>query len=315
MATPPDLARDLRAAGLPISDLWELVNAKAQYKPAIPVLIDWLRNVDRRVPGPDQSGVREGLVRALSVPAARPSHRRRRHRAPRRTGCSARAQRPYQRPDLPMSGRPFLRTRQKAGRLPGWRICSGSTRLTDAHPILNGSLKDIEVYDCEVSELDAIARNTGLADRAAVGARQVGLVVEAKHIDRDASRGGAQANAIKLSRRPVGVGDGVGTVANVRVGHNLTVRVRAIGEPKPASGKFSEDMCMQPSEVGLLGLGLTGEVRLDLLGYIHLAPHASSELSHAGSDGRRPSIAGGRMDGRQPRTERPSARSAALAKG
>ena len=48
---------------------------------------------------------------------------------------------------MAMSGRPFLRTRQKAGRLPGWRICSGSTRLTDAHPILNGSLKDIDVYD------------------------------------------------------------------------------------------------------------------------------------------------------------------------
>jgi hypothetical protein len=32
----------------------------------------------------------------------------------------------------------------------------------DAHPILNGSLKDIDVYDCEVSELDAIARDTGL---------------------------------------------------------------------------------------------------------------------------------------------------------
>lgn len=72
MATPPDLARDLRAAGLPISDLWQLVNAKTQYKAAIPVLIDWLRNVERRVPGPDQPRVREGLVRALSVPAARP---------------------------------------------------------------------------------------------------------------------------------------------------------------------------------------------------------------------------------------------------
>jgi hypothetical protein len=72
MATPPDLACDLRAAGLPIGDLWELVNAKAQYKAAIPVLIDWLRNVERRVPGPDQTRVREGLVRALSVPAARP---------------------------------------------------------------------------------------------------------------------------------------------------------------------------------------------------------------------------------------------------
>src|SRR5262245_29298247 len=181
----------------------------------------------------------------------------------------------------------------------------------DAHPILNGSLKDIDVYACEVPELDAIARNTGLADRAAMVGRQVGVIVEAKHIDRNASRVGAQANTIKLSRRPIGVGDGVGAVANVRVGHNLAVRVRAIGEPQPASGKFRKDVCVQPSEVGLLGPGLTGEVRLDLLRYIHLAPHASNELSHAGSDGRGSSVAGVRADGRQPRTERPSARAAA----
>src|SRR5580700_9016858 len=178
-----------------------------------------------------------------------------------------------------MSGRPFLRARQKAGGLSGWRICSGSTRLMDAHPILNGSLKDIDVYDCEMPELDAIARNTGLADRAAIGARQVGLVVEAKHIDRNASRVGAQANTIKLSRRPIGVGDGVRAVANVRVGHNLAVRVRAIGEPQPASRKFRKDVCVQPPEVALLGLGLTGEVRLDLLRYIHPTPHASNSAA------------------------------------
>jgi len=53
MAAPPDLARDLQAAGLSISDPWELVNAKVQYKAAIPVLIDWLRNVEQRVYMPD----------------------------------------------------------------------------------------------------------------------------------------------------------------------------------------------------------------------------------------------------------------------
>jgi hypothetical protein len=72
MTTPPDLSRDLRDVGLPVTDLWELVNARTQYKAAIPVLIDWLRNIEQRVPGPDRPGVREGLVRALSVPAARP---------------------------------------------------------------------------------------------------------------------------------------------------------------------------------------------------------------------------------------------------
>src|ERR1700733_9068227 len=168
----------------------------------------------------------------------------------------------------------------------------------DAHPILNGILKDIDVYDCKVSELDAIARNAGLADRAAIGARQVGLVVEAEHIDRNASRVGAQANAIKLSRRPVGVGDGAGAVANVRVGHHLAVRVRAIGEPQPATGKFRKDVCVQPPEVSLLRLGLTGEVRVDLLRDIHLAPMLAT-------NGPMP----GRMDAAQasPMPARPSA--------
>jgi HEAT repeat protein len=73
MATPVDLARDLRAAGVPVSDVWELVNAKTRYTAAIPVLIDWLREVEWRVPEPERSGVREGLVRALSVRAARPA--------------------------------------------------------------------------------------------------------------------------------------------------------------------------------------------------------------------------------------------------
>ncbi|HTT90585.1 MAG TPA: HEAT repeat domain-containing protein [Acidimicrobiales bacterium] len=71
--TPERLARDLRAAGVPVSDLWELVNTKAQYKAAIPVLLDWLGNVDSRVPRQDRTKVREGLVRALSVPTARPA--------------------------------------------------------------------------------------------------------------------------------------------------------------------------------------------------------------------------------------------------
>jgi hypothetical protein len=38
MANPPDLARDLRAVGAPVSDVWELVNAKTRYTAAIPVL-------------------------------------------------------------------------------------------------------------------------------------------------------------------------------------------------------------------------------------------------------------------------------------
>jgi PBS lyase HEAT-like repeat len=73
MSTPSGLIDDLRRTGVPVSDLWELVNAKAQDRAAVPVLIDWLREVDARVPAADRPKVREGLVRALSVPAARPA--------------------------------------------------------------------------------------------------------------------------------------------------------------------------------------------------------------------------------------------------
>ena len=41
-------------------------------------------------------------------------------------------------------------------------------------------------------------------------------------------------------------------------------------------------MRVQLSEVGLLGLELTGEVSLDLHRDVHLVPDASNELSHAG---------------------------------
>jgi hypothetical protein len=63
----PDLSSDLRAAGSSISDLWELVNGTRQSKAAIPVLIDWLHNVERRVPGPGQATVREGLASMIQA--------------------------------------------------------------------------------------------------------------------------------------------------------------------------------------------------------------------------------------------------------
>lgn len=72
-STPDGLLRDLDRAGVPVRDLWELVNARVQYRAVIPVLIDWLRELDVRVPAADRPKVREGLVRTLSVPAARPT--------------------------------------------------------------------------------------------------------------------------------------------------------------------------------------------------------------------------------------------------
>ncbi len=73
MSTPPALIDDLGRAGVPVADLWELVNGEVQYRSATPVLVDWLEHLDERVPGADREKVREGLVRALTVPAARPA--------------------------------------------------------------------------------------------------------------------------------------------------------------------------------------------------------------------------------------------------
>jgi HEAT repeat protein len=73
MSTPTELSTDLARAGVPVTELWELVNAKAQYPAAVPVLLDWLRHIEDRVPAEEREKVREGVVRALTVPAARPA--------------------------------------------------------------------------------------------------------------------------------------------------------------------------------------------------------------------------------------------------
>ncbi len=67
------LLADLAAAGEPVADLWDLVNSPARRPAAVPVLLDWLHHLDERVTGPQRERVREGIVRALSVPDARPA--------------------------------------------------------------------------------------------------------------------------------------------------------------------------------------------------------------------------------------------------
>jgi hypothetical protein len=55
---------DLRAAGLDVDDLGELVNSNRDYRAQLPVLVAWLSRCDNR-------RVREMIVRALTIPAAR----------------------------------------------------------------------------------------------------------------------------------------------------------------------------------------------------------------------------------------------------
>lgn len=73
MGTPPALIRDLDQVGVHVDDLWDLVHTRDSYKAAVPVLIDWLANLEARVPEPDRRGEEEGLVRALTVREARPA--------------------------------------------------------------------------------------------------------------------------------------------------------------------------------------------------------------------------------------------------
>lgn len=70
VTTPSALVEELRAAGVPVESLSDLVNAKRSYRRAVPVLLDWLQKLDA-VPAADRPKVHEMLVRSLSVPAAR----------------------------------------------------------------------------------------------------------------------------------------------------------------------------------------------------------------------------------------------------
>jgi len=60
------LRRELCELGLQVESVADLYNRRMPYTPAIPLLIEWLP----RIENPD---VKESLVRALSVPEARPS--------------------------------------------------------------------------------------------------------------------------------------------------------------------------------------------------------------------------------------------------
>jgi hypothetical protein len=71
--TPAQLLTDLAGERIFVDDIWDLVAAKYQYPNAIPVLIDWLIHFEDRVSGPNTSRVWEGIVRSLTVAAARPS--------------------------------------------------------------------------------------------------------------------------------------------------------------------------------------------------------------------------------------------------
>ena len=72
--TPQQLLDDLHAAGVEVSDVWDLVNTRRPYPVAIPVLMEWVEHLDERVASAlEGEQLREGLVRALTVREARPA--------------------------------------------------------------------------------------------------------------------------------------------------------------------------------------------------------------------------------------------------
>jgi len=59
------LLADLAASGVKVETVWDLVNRAGSYDQALPVLLDHLQR-------PYSDSIREGIARALAVPATRP---------------------------------------------------------------------------------------------------------------------------------------------------------------------------------------------------------------------------------------------------
>ncbi|WP_433729587.1 HEAT repeat domain-containing protein [Nocardia sp. CA-129566] len=68
------IMQDLAAVGVPCYTLDDLSNGPRTIPQGIPIFIDWLANLETRIPGPEtehRSSIRSGLIRNLIDPAAR----------------------------------------------------------------------------------------------------------------------------------------------------------------------------------------------------------------------------------------------------
>ncbi|WP_433201644.1 HEAT repeat domain-containing protein [Nocardia sp. CA-107356] len=68
------IMQDLAAVGVPCYTLGDLSNGPRTIPQGIPIFIDWLANLETRIPGPEtehRSAIRSGLIRNLIDPAAR----------------------------------------------------------------------------------------------------------------------------------------------------------------------------------------------------------------------------------------------------
>jgi hypothetical protein len=73
VATWKRLGQELRAAGLDVTDVWQVVRLNTPYPAAVPVLLKWARELTDAEPTSERDRLLEGVVRALSVPEARPA--------------------------------------------------------------------------------------------------------------------------------------------------------------------------------------------------------------------------------------------------
>lgn len=130
------------------------------------------------------------------------------------------------------------------------------------HSIPHRRLQHVHINIRERFELDAIAGHARLAEFLSVGLGEIGLVVQPDDIDRDPGRVRADADLIEVAR--LALLHRLQAVSDVGVGDGFAVCVLAVQEPQLASRHRAEDAGVQRAHVAALGLGLRGEIALDL---------------------------------------------------
>ena len=103
------------------------------------------------------------------------------------------------------------------------------------NPVLHCRSQRVDVDVFQGLELDAIARNTRLAEFFPIGCGQVFPVLYSEDIDRDASRVCADANLIERPGLSIGILLGPGSISDVGVGDRFSVLVFSIQKPQSAS--------------------------------------------------------------------------------
>jgi HEAT repeat protein len=71
VSDPRAFLDELRAVGLEVESVWDLVKMRRSYPAAVPVLLEWLERIETEGGYAPRARFREGLVRALTVKEAR----------------------------------------------------------------------------------------------------------------------------------------------------------------------------------------------------------------------------------------------------